>query len=288
VTNKRNFLKLITLLCVFLAYSPYTYANKANLVLYPTRLVLDNNERTATVMIKNNGNASGKYRVELVDMQMLEEGGIIEIKDREEPYSAKNMLRISPRSVIINANSDQNIRIMVRKSKDIKDGEYRSHLKVTMVEDNVDHLEEKDANDNPIKLKGVGITVKSRLVLVIPVIIKHGAVNYNVDIIDAKLKNIKNTISKKDELFAEIMMKREGNGSSMGDIDISYINPNGKKYLLKHVNGIAIYRSSERRKLTLPLDLPEGLKIGKGKLVVSYKGQEKEKNSILAEKEFNL
>jgi hypothetical protein len=157
-----------------------------------------------------------------------------------------------------------------------------------MVEDNVDNIEEQDSSGNPIKSNGVGITVKSRLVLVIPIIIRHGEVNYNVDIVDAKLKNITNTISKKNELFADVTIKREGSSSSMGDIDISYIDNSGKKYLLKHLAGVAIYRSSERRKLSILLDIPDGLKIGKGKLNVSYKGQENEKNSILAEKEFNL
>lgn len=258
------------------------HAKQAQLLLYPTRLVLENNESTATLGLKNSGDGTGAYRIELIEMAMKEEGNTVEVKDEEAQFSAKRLLRISPRSITLEPGQDQNIRIMIRKPRTLEDGEYRSHLKVSMIEDNVG-----GDMGGPQAGKGVGIQVKTRLALVIPIIIRHGKMDYSVKITDAKFHYDLGESGQKVP-YVDISFLRAGNRSSMGDLDITYTDPQNNKHLVKHLAGIPVYRPTERRKITVPLDVPEGITIGKGSLHISYKAQEAENSEMIAESDFPL
>jgi len=260
-------------------------AKQAQLLLYPTRIVLDNNERTAALTLKNTGDASGTYRAELIEMNMSE-NSIDEIPEGQPaPYSAKKLLRISPRSITLAPGEEQDIRLLIRKPANTEDGEYRSHLKITMTESNVEEAAAREAN--PTVTKGVTIAVRPRLSLVIPVIIRYGKTSYTIKIISAKLHYDKDETGKKHP-SVDVVLLRDGNRSSMGDLDITYINEAGKQTLVKHMAGIPVYRPTDRRNVSIPLDVPNGTTIQKGSLHVVYRAQEKEGSGIIAENNFPL
>lgn len=261
------------------------WAKQAQALLYPTRLILEHGERTATFGIKNTGNATGGYRVELVDMHMGEEGNVEQLeRDQKEPFSAKDFIRISPRSITLAPGQDQNIRIMSRAPKNIEAGEYRTHIKVTLVENNLD-----DSGDATPKSasKDVSITIKPRLSLIVPLIIRYGETHYTATIESAFIRYAKNEKGKTFP-YADIVLTRQGNRSSMGDIDVEYIDEHGKKYMLKHLTGLPVYRPTERRKISLPLDIPPEVVMSKGTLHITYRAQAAEGSVILAEGTFTL
>ena len=204
---------------------------------------------------------------------MPEDGPIAEVETQQ--YSAKNFIKIAPKSATVEANQDQNVRLLIRKPANLEDGEYRSHLKVTMVNDNVEA-----SNSGEAKNKDLSVVIKPTLSLVIPVIIRHGQTNFQSGIEDIIFRNI-NDESGKTIYFADILLTRSGNRSSMGDIEIIQ-EIDGKREVVKFMAGVPVYRPGLKRKISIQIDKPIS-----GNFTVIYKSQEKDGGAILAEKSFS-
>lgn len=262
----------LVLLCMFLSTS-YALAKQAGIVLLPTRIVLEPKDRNVTVTVKNNGDATGAYRIELVDMEMPEKGALKEIAGKKPaPFSAKPFLRISPRQMVLNPGENQNIRILVRRSRGMEAGEYRSHLKVKLIDDNVSTEQNTPAPNN-----NVVIQVKPRFSLVIPLIIREGKTHADLSLLSPVLRQ------ENHRPVLDLTIKRDGNSSAIGDLDVTHIAPNGKQVQLQHYAGIAVYRPTAKRHISIPLEVPKGVTLQGGKLLIRYNTQEKEHPKTLAE-----
>ena len=159
-----------------------SWAKTAELMLVPTRIVLENGAHYATVTVKNSGDGIGRYRIELIDATMQEDGGIkLHDDGSHDQFSALDMLSISPRSMTLKPDEYQTVRILVRNADSLATGEYRSHLKVKMTENDL------DADTNEPTPDATSIALKPKLVMVIPIIIRHGETSYQVTIDDAKI-----------------------------------------------------------------------------------------------------
>lgn len=276
-------MNLLAYMCLILAMIcsgiPEASAKQAQLLLLPTRIVMGNSDRFVTVTVKNRGDATGAYRIELVDMVMPEKGVIREVKEGEDDkYSAKPLLRISPRKMVLAPEESQNVRIMVRKPKDLTDGEYRTHLKVTLVTDNI----EEETTDK--EEQNIAIAIKSRLSLIIPVIIRNGTTDYKVAL-DKPVLGYDNA-SKAPTLDMDFV--RTGNRSSMGDIKVTYVAANGKETVVKDLPGVAVYRPTSRRHISLPLEVPQGVSLKGGKLHITYTAQQDEEGKLIAQTDLTL
>jgi P pilus assembly chaperone PapD len=129
--------------CLFLAFSlllPHAaHANRAEVMLLPPRVVMENNDRYSTIVIRNIGNATGDFTVGLQDMKMLETGMIMPLDPGETPqYSAIPYIHITPKSMTLKPGETQNVRLMLRVPENLEPGEYRTHVKVRLVNDNTD------------------------------------------------------------------------------------------------------------------------------------------------------
>lgn len=278
-----NRLSLIGLL-VFCCLPVPLLAQQAQLLLYPTRLVLEQNERSAILGLKNTGDASGGYRIELVDMHMDATGAVEQVKPgEEEPFSARHFIRLSPRSVTLEPGQDQNVRILIRKPAKLEPGEYRTHIKVTLVEANLEGAEAAKSS----AAKDVTVTIKPRLSLIIPLIIRQGETHYAMHIPSATLRYVSDKQGGKIP-YADIVLGREGNRSSMGDLTVEYINEQGVHVTVKQLAGLPVYRPTESRLVSLPLEVPKGVTLGKGSLHVIYRAQAREGGAVLAEGNFPL
>lgn len=273
------------IIAVFFALSllfPHlAWAQRAELIVLPTRIVMENNDRYTTVTVKNSGQATGNFSVEVSDMTMQEDGMVVPLAEgQKDEFSAIPYLRIAPRSMTLKPGEIQNVRVMLRKPEGLAAGEYRSHLSVKIDNDNVEASEKKEAettNDAKIELK-------ARLVLIIPVIFRHGETSVSM-----KMEAPKITKDANGKSQLEIDLLRDGNRSSMGDFTVSYIADNGKAELVKFYPGLPVYRSTPKRHVVIPLDeTPANVDMTKGKLKISYNAQENEEKKLLAESELNL
>lgn len=250
------------------------WADRAQLLMLPTRIVLEKRDRYVTVMIKNVGDATGNISAEMIDMVMGEDGHVGQIEEgKDAPYSAIPYLRISPHSMTLKPGDVQNVRLMLRKPEKLPTGEYRSHLKVRMEDDNVE-----GSTAAALAQKGTGIAVKANLALTIPVIVRNGDTTVSV-----KIESPRVTRDDKGNPSVELFLQREGDRSVMGDFSFSYHAPDGTTRELKPFPGIAIYRPLARRIVTIPLiDLPAGVNLKAGKLDIAYAAQKQEGGMKLA------
>ena len=71
----------LLMVCFFLTFPSFVQAKQAGILLIPTRIVMEKGDRYITVSVKNRGDATGAYRVEIIDMIMQEEGVIRELTE---------------------------------------------------------------------------------------------------------------------------------------------------------------------------------------------------------------
>lgn len=273
-------------LAVLIATSSPAYAKKAQLLLFPTRIVLEKGERSATVSIKNSGDGVGSYKVEIIDMVMPEEGAVRELKpDEKDPYSLLAMTRVSPRRITLKPGESQNVRLLLRFPKNLEEGEYRSHFKVTLADDDVEKTTEQAQHS-----QNVAISIKPRLSLIIPVILRQGKTSFTTEIehiaLNYKPTDVKG--QKEQRPFLDVDFTLNGNRSSMGNVEVTHLDPSGKSTILKSLPGIAIYRGTPHKKISLPLSVPAGVNLKAGKIMVTYVSQDKGAEKMLASGELAL
>ncbi len=103
----------------------------SGLTIAPTRVILDGKTRVATVFLTNKGDQETTYRIMLKDKRMLESGQIVDIDTpgRDE-RPASEMVRYSPRRIVLAPGTNQTIRLMLRNPSagQLEKGEYRTHL----------------------------------------------------------------------------------------------------------------------------------------------------------------
>jgi len=254
-------------------------------MLFPTRFILNDTEQSVSVDIINKGDARGSYRIELVDMKMPESGAVRELQnDETDPYSITGFARISPRRAVLTPDSSQRVRILLHRPADLADGEYRSHLKVTLTEENLDELDDQKASTN------LSIKIKPRLAFTVPIIVRQGKTAYKVAIDKASIYySPEDTRKEKPLLKVDFLL--EGNQSSMGDIKVTYNGADGKSTVVNFQPGIAIYRNTPKRSIDFPLTLPEGMKLSGGELQIIYLEKLNETEgggALLAEKTLKL
>lgn len=274
----KYFVLVFYFLLTLTAISGEAYAAKAKLMLMPTRVVMDDGQKAARVELKNAGDATGQYSISMIDMTMLETGAIVDVPNgKRELYSAIPFLHTSPKSVTIAPGESQTIRIMQKRGAQLEAGEYRSHLRVRLENENVDgQSDSTPANQS-------AISVKAHLAIVIPVILRVGDTTYSVSIDGPKLAY--------DELGKpklEMYLNRDGNRSALGDFSITYKPPTGTERLITFYPGIAVYRPTARRFVSIPLDVPSGVNLKSGNLDITYSAQEKDGGKPLAQTSLKL
>lgn len=269
--------RLIWLFIAFAVLLPQAASAKnAEIMMLPTRIVMEKADRNSTVVIKNVGDATGNFTAELVDMKMLETGMVVPYEEGETPaFSAIPYVHISPRSMTLKPGESQNVRLLLRRPETMEPGEYRSHLKVRLVDDTSDvtNTSGKDAV----------ISIKTNLVIVIPIIVRHGETQMTLGIDDPKIGRDNN-----GNPTVDMYITREGNRSSMGDISVTCNPPGGAPQVIKFFPGVSVYRPTGRRFISVPLDeTPKGVNLSQCKLGISYAAQQKEGGKLLAETQLN-
>ncbi len=276
---KYRLLPLLIVAIVFVIGAMPASAKNADLLLSPTRVVLENGKRYATVIVKNTGDGVGRYVLEMVDSDMQGNGGI-KILDPgvKAANSALDIVSIAPHTMTLKPDEYQMVRILVKSMSDLPDGEYRSHLSVRITEADLD-LD----NNKPNVPNSTSVVPKAKLATIIPVIVRKGDTNYTVTIDDAKL--VMGGADGQSQPQILMNMSFSGNRSLLGDVKVTHVAPNGIETQLAFFRGIGIYREVSKRVQTVPLDnIPLGLNIHNGTLHVALMSQENEGSKVLAEK----
>lgn len=279
IGSRRLHLALSVLLAALLL--ALSWPARAELMLHPTRIVFDKNQRAAQVELINNGTKPASYRISLVNRRM-NDAGQFEPADTpaEGERFADAMLRYSPRQVTLQPGTAQTVRIMLRKPADLAEGEYRSHLLF-------DKLPELDAS-NSIESRGaqngqIGVMMNALVGASMPVIVRHGNIGATVSLAGLALQKD----AAKNPVLA-LRFERDGASSVYGDVSVTFTPRGGKPVELAQVGGIAVYTPNRVRQAALPLQLPKGMTLAGGTLEVAYRERPEAGGKLLAQASLNL
>jgi P pilus assembly chaperone PapD len=224
-----------------------------DLLVAPTRAVLDRQTRTAEFTLMNKGDAPATYRIEITHVRMQEHGGFA---PSDEPSSAfaDAFVQFSPRRVVLQPRVTQTVRVRLRPPVAPVAAELYLHL-VFRGEPSL-----PETGPDP-GAKAMSLNLTPVYGVAVPVIVRfeetHAAVRIDGVRLDAAGA-------------AAFQLVRSGNRSTYGDIAVTFTPRGGASREVAVVKGVSIYAPLAARSMTLPLRLPEGLALREGSLEVSY------------------
>jgi P pilus assembly chaperone PapD len=247
----------------------------ADLMLHPTRLVFERNQRAAQVDLINNGTESATYRITLVNRRMTKDGTFepITTPSAGEQF-ADGMLVYSPRQITLAPGTAQTVRVMVRRPANLAPGEYRSHLHF----DKLPNPSQKDSAEAQGNDQTIGIVLNVMVGATIPVIVRQGETSASVSLSHLALQQ-----NAEGRPVLALQMERSGNSSVYGDLAVSFRPQSGSEVEVGRVGGVALYTPNPMRGASLPLSAPKGQVLAHGALHVTYRERPDAGGKMLAE-----
>jgi P pilus assembly chaperone PapD len=263
-----------------LLLSALSWPAHAELMLHPTRIVFDKNQRAAQVELINNGSKPASYRISLVNRRMTDAG---KFEPADTPVEgerfADSMLRYAPRQVTLQPGTAQTVRISLRKPADLAEGEYRSHL----LFDKLPDVEGSASIENRGEAGGIGVVLNALVGASMPIIVRHGNVGATVSLAGLALQK-----DAAQRPVLALRFEREGAGSVYGDLSVTYTPRGGKSQEVAQASGIAVYTPNRVRQAALPLQLPKGTQLSAGTLEVTYRDRPEAGGKLLAQASLQL
>lgn len=256
----------------------------ADLMVAPTRIVFDKNQRTAQLDLINNGAEPATYRISLVNRRMSETGEFSAI-DSPAPGEqfAGELLRYSPRQVVLAPGAGQVVRIMLRKPAGLAAGEYRSHLQFDLIPE-ASGASSLDAQGAKSAAGEVSVQLKALIGVSIPVIVRHGETAAAVTL--AGLELLKPVAGQAATLA--FVLRRSGNRSVYGDLGATFTPQGGAAQEVGKAGGVAVYTPNPLRRVKLELKPPPGLVLARGTLRVTFRERPEAGGKLLAEAAIEL
>ena len=258
---KQRLTEVLAVLLIAGSFCAQTLA-AANLMVTPTRIVFEQRDRTAQVTLVNQGNETGEFRISFIRQNMLESGEFVPVAEDEPGNYSDTLIRYSPRQVTLPPGQSQVIRLMLRKPRDLDDGEYRSHLLFQALpppsSSSIEKIAEQDSTE------GITIELLPIVGVSIPVIVRQGELSSEVSLNNARL------LSDGGAPRIALDIVRSGNGSVYGDIRATFTPSGGEPLVVAQANGVAVYANIDKRHFQSPLILPPGISLANGTLDVAF------------------
>jgi P pilus assembly chaperone PapD len=258
---------------LLLAALLFGQAARADLMLYPTRVVFEKNQRASQIELINSGTEPATYRLSIINRRMSEAGEFVPI-DTPAPGEllAEPMVRFSPRQITLQPGTSQTVRVMLRKPAELADGEYRSHLHF----EKLPPVKTNSVEDKP-GAGGIGVTITALVGASVPVIVRHGATSASVALSNLQLQGTPAAPA------LAMRFARSGNASVYGDLDVTFTPHGGAAQPVGKIGGIAVYAPNATRQATLPLQVPPTLALARGTLAVTFRERAEAGGAVLAQ-----
>ncbi|PQV49476.1 hypothetical protein CLV33_103107 [Jejuia pallidilutea] len=281
-TQKNKSIFHVLLLTIVSLSSWLNIYSQGDLMVTPTRLVMEDNQYTKMVTLVNIGKDTAVYSVSFLEYRMTPQGGIEQIKtpDENQLFASKH-LRVFPRRFTLAPNVAQTMRVQFRRDPEMTDGEYRSHL---YFRDEQINTPAGMPNDNPDAAKGISIQLIPVYGISIPAIVRVGDLSVEATITDINCKKITD-----EQAELDFTIERHGTKSVYGDIVIEYWQEGQEKIRIANLGGNSIYTPNNLRHFKHTINRTEGINLTKGKIRVSYvEDASKQDTEIFARKTINL
>ena len=282
----KNFIKIALFSVLFSAtswlFTPTVQA-AGDLLVAPTRIVFEGRTRFQAITFSNRGNESAVFRISLVDMAMDENGEVKEIEGRDKiSNSASRLIRYAPRQITIPAGGVQIVRLSLRKPNNLKEGEYRSHLYFRAIPPEGTGRT-VDAGKK-LEKGAISFQITPVFGLTVPIIVRHGKLAAKGGVADLTYTPSKGENPAK----LGFTLERNGERSLFGDVVATYHPKSGSPLVVGEINRLAVYTPNDKRHVTMTLRVPDGVKLGTGKLNLAYRETQKTGGNLIAESDLDL
>ncbi len=264
-----NFLKYFIFLSL-ISFQQKAFS-RADLLITPNRLVLEQGQRSAKITISNPGDEIGNYKVELVNKKMLSNGKLEDDNAYPMDKNIKSKMRFSPRKFSIGPQKTQVIRVMLRDLAKLNNGEYRTHLRVKLL---------PKASKNIAQNEEFSINIRSTFSISIPMIVKKGKLDSKIKVESASWS------SKSADKVALVEISRSGSESPYGDLKLVHIQEDGSEEVVSLLKGVSIYAPLKKR--VFKVKPQSGSWPTGGKLKVLYSSSGKKTSMTYTESELKL
>jgi P pilus assembly chaperone PapD len=239
----------------FTAVSTAAYAGVGDLLVAPTRIVLDG-RKGAEVILNNIGDEPATYRVSIEFRRMTEAGELVDVTTpTEADKKAEDMIVYAPRKVTLAPRDPQAIRIVARAPQGLPDGEYRVHMLFRAIPPATPVTQ--PTGDAP---KGVQFKLTPVYGVTIPVIVRLGNLEASAGIANVHLE------TKNGAPAIGLDLMRQGSRSVYGEVRVLKA---GVKNPIAIQKGVAVYTEVGKRHVSLPI--PEASKAAaSGPVTVEY------------------
>jgi P pilus assembly chaperone PapD len=225
----------------FVAASTRAEAGVGDLLVAPTRIVLDGRKGTE-VVLNNIGDEPATYRIS-VEFRRMDGSGTLQ--DVAEPTAAdktaEDMLVYAPRRVTLAPHEPQSIRIAARPPQGVADGEYRIHLLFRAIPPANPVVQQAAAEQQ----KGLRFQLTPVYGVTIPVIVRLGNLQATAGIANVH-------VDKKDgEPIVALDLSRSGSRSTFGEVRVMKA---GVKDPVALQRGVAVYTEVSSRHVAVPVN----------------------------------
>lgn len=215
----------------------------------PPRLVFEDGVNMQYLYIKNPSARTITYRFGWRRMAMTPDGDVVNVDNKDSPdvplyKSADGIVRYSPRQTTLGPGQTQRITMLVRRTPDMPDGEYRSHFVVEQLPD-----AEDDGND--ALRDGAAVGVKFLVSRAMPVYVRKGKNDVSVRVVSARLIQHPDPSKRKQiPYFVDMRVEKSGIRSVIANANVYCgdvaISPSPKLF--------AVYAEANSREERIPVN----------------------------------
>lgn len=224
----------------FIAISTPARAGVGDLLVAPTRIVLDG-RKGAEIVLNNIGDEPAVYRVSVEFRRMTTDGGLEDVaQPTAADQTAADMIVYAPRRVTLAPHEPQAIRIAARPPQGLPDGEYRVHLLFRAIPPATPVIKASA----PEEERGLRFQLTPVYGVTIPVIVRLGNLQATAGIANVH-------VDKKDgDPVVALDLSRSGPRSTYGEVRV--LKP-GVKDPIAFQRGVAVYTEVNTRHVSLPV-----------------------------------
>jgi len=243
----------LALLAPALMIAPAAEAGVGDLLVAPTRIVLDG-RRGTEVILNNIGDDIATYRISVELRRMTPEGRLVDVEaPSTAEKAAQDMILYAPRRITLPPHQPQSIRLNARAPEGLPDGEYRVHMLFRAVPPPRPAVA-------PQKIEGVAFQLTPIYGVTIPVIVRLGNLEAK-----AGLANVRKVVEGGKPAIS-LDISRSGDRSTYGEVRVLKA---GVADPIAIVRGVAVYTELGERSLTIPID-PAHVAEANGQVTVQY------------------
>ena len=206
------------------------------------RVLFEGSKRADILILINNTGEEMIYRLGWRRMRMTETQSVIPLEDDDPGADLKpadDMIVYAPRRVVLPPGGSQQVRLMLRKPKDLAEGEYRSHF---WIEPEAESVKFDPSQFKGDPTKGPAVQIKMLTGITLPVIVRVGDLTATAGIQGGAVKR------KGTDGEATFVLTREGNRSIYGDMEFTCGST-----VVTQIRGIAVYTEVTKRNLSFDL-----------------------------------